>query len=276
NIKLWDDESGREVSNLSVPAPRTNGLDFNHEGQWLLTGSDDGSMAVWDSTSGAQMVTLVSLRESDDWLVTTPDGLFDGSPASWNLLLWRFGGDTTSVLPVESFFNEYYYPGLLADVLANKKPHAPAVLTAKDRRQPQVRLTYEADAAAIQSRTVKIKLEIAEASPDNEHANGSGATDLRLFRNGLLIHKWPGDGLKGQKDRQIETTIPLVDGKNKITVYAFNSDGIKSPDTMLLLKENSKKRVGTAYILAIGVGRYENSQYDLDYPVSDAVAVSDL
>ena len=276
NIKLWDVASGREVSSLAGPTARTNGLDFNHDGQWLLTGSDDGSMAVWDGTTGALMATLVSIRESDDWLVTTPDGLFDGSPAAWNLLLWRFGNDTASVLPVESFFNEYYYPGLLADVLANKKPHAPEVLTAKDRRQPQVRLSYEGDVVAIEGRTVKLKLEVAEAAPDNEHANGSGATDLRLFRNGLLIHKWTGDVLRGQKSRLLETNIPLVSGSNRITAYAFNSDGIKSSDTRLLLKGNFPKRTGTAYVLAIGISHYQNSQYDLEYPVADASAVSEL
>jgi hypothetical protein len=47
----------------------------------------------------------------NEWLVVAPDGLFDGSPASFGHILWRFSGDTFDVAPVEVFFNEFYYPG---------------------------------------------------------------------------------------------------------------------------------------------------------------------
>jgi len=56
-----------------------------------------------------------------DWLVVTPDGLFDGSPAAWKQILWQFGGNTFDVMPAETFFNEFYYPGLLAELMAGKK-----------------------------------------------------------------------------------------------------------------------------------------------------------
>jgi hypothetical protein len=54
-------------------------------------------------------------------LVVTPDGLFDGSPTAWKQILWQFGGNTFDVAPAETFFNEFYYPGLLADVMAWQK-----------------------------------------------------------------------------------------------------------------------------------------------------------
>src|SRR5712692_4539870 len=78
---------------------------------------------------------------SDDWLVFTPDGLFDGSPAAWNQIIWRFNNNTFDHAPVEAFFSDFYYPGLLADIFAGKNPKAQSDISQKDRRQPQVKLT---------------------------------------------------------------------------------------------------------------------------------------
>jgi hypothetical protein len=68
--------------------------------------------------------------------VVSPDGLFDGSPSAWKQILWQFGGNTFDVTPAETFFNEFYYPGLLAELMAGKKPRAPKNISQLDRRQP--------------------------------------------------------------------------------------------------------------------------------------------
>src|SRR5205823_6553905 len=114
-------------------------------------------------------------------------------------ILWRFEHNTFNARPVEAYFNEFYYPGLLADILANKKPHAPADIAARDRRQPVVTLQL-ADAQAapddVTAHQVAVKIEVAEAAADPKHPQGSGAQDLRLFRNGSLVNVWHGDVLK--------------------------------------------------------------------------------
>ncbi len=276
SVKLWDPKSGSELRALRGPSASVNGVAFSSDGRWILSASDNGSMMVWSSATGTLMATLVSVPNTDDWLVATPDGLFDGSPASWNLMLWRFAGDTFSVLPVEAYFNEFYYPGVLADILAGKNPRAAQDITQKDRRQPRISMTFSGgNDGKVATRNVTIKLEIADASPDKEHALGSGARDLRLFRNGLLIQTWAGDVLKTASNRTIEATIPIVAGENRLSAYAFNHDNIKSAEASFSLSgADNLKRLGTAYVLAIGVEQYENSQYNLHYPVADATEIA--
>jgi WD40 repeat protein len=284
-VKLWDPKTGREVRTLTGPSETVNGVSFSNDGQWVLAGSDDGSMMIWSAASGDLAATLVSTRDRNDWLVVTPDGLFDGSPAldgspaAWDLILWRFAGNTYKVSTVETFFTEYYYPGVLSDLLAGKNPKAKQDISQKDRRQPLVSLAVaggENGTGTVSQRKIAIKIEVSEAVPDEEHANGSGAQDLRLFRNGLLVRLWPGDVLRGAKKQTIEATIPVVAGENRLTAYAFNRDNVKSTDARLpLTGADNLKRVGTAYLLAIGVGQYENSQYNLNYPVADAKGVSE-
>ena len=276
-VKLWDPQTGLETRTLARASGEVNSLAFSNDSRSLVSGNGDGSMIVWNAGSGALSAILVSVPLNDDWLVATPSGLFDGSHAAWKLLLWRFAQSTFKVAPVESFFNEFYYPGLLAYILAGKDPQAKQDIVEKDRRQPQIRLTTAmANGAAnqIAERRVKLRLEVAEVPAGAEFPNGSGARDLRLFRNGLLVQTWSGDVLQGRAGQTIETIVPIVAGLNEFTAYAFNRDNVKSQDSQLTITgAESLRREGTAYLLVVGVGSYANPQYNLNYSVADATVM---
>jgi uncharacterized caspase-like protein len=212
--------------------------------------------------TGERLATLISMGDGGDWLVVTPDGLFDGSPAAWNQILWRFSRNTFDVAPVETFFNEFFYPGLLSDIAAGKRPKAPRDISLIDRRQPVIALTAGAGALAY-SRNVSVSVQVKDAP--------AGAKDVRLFRNGSLVRVWHGDVLQGKASATLEATIPVVAGENRLTAYAFNRDNVKSADAELTLTgADSLKRAGTAYVLAVGVNQYENAQYNLKYAAADA------
>lgn len=271
-VILWDPKSGTNLRQLTGNSETVTGVAFTGNGRWTLTASEDGSMMIWNSSAGTLMATLVSMPNADEWLVAAPDGLFDGSPESWNLMLWRFGGETFNVMPIEAYFNEFYYPGLLADILADKDPKAATDITQKDRRQPRLSMKVGGSGNGnLATRYVDVELEVKAASPDKDHTNSGGAKDLRLFRNGLLVRTWSGDLLKAAHTEILHATIPIVAGENRISAYAFNNDNVKSLDSGVLVNgADSLKRQGTAYLLMIGVERYENPQYNLRYPAADA------
>src|SRR5262245_788678 len=169
-------------------------------------------------------------------MVVTPEGLFDGTPVSWNQILWRYNQDTFNVAPIEWFFNEFYYPGLLTDVFGGKRPRVRDDVSTKDRRQPLLKLSlaYE-QPQPIGLRQVKVKIKVTDARPDKENARGCGARDLRLFRNGNLIRVWHGDVLNGQTEVTLEEDVTLIAGANRLTAYAFNRDNVKSKGAQLPL-----------------------------------------
>src|SRR5262249_40919570 len=122
-------------------------------------------------------------------------------------------------------------------------------------------------------RNLLVKIEVAEKPADKDHPAGSGARDVRLFRNGALVKVWRGDVLKGQTATTLEANIAIVAGENRLAAYGFNRDNIKSKDAPLSVAgAPSLKRMGTAYVLTIGVNAYSNSQYNLKYAVADATA----
>jgi WD40 repeat protein/uncharacterized caspase-like protein len=269
-IKIWDVATRAELRTLAGHTASIESIDFTPDGQLLASASEDGSTFLWDTKTGEHLLTLISLDDGGEWMVVTPQGLFDGTPVSWNQILWRYNQETFNVAPIEWFFNEFYYPGLLSDIFAGKRPRVAQDVSKKDRRQPVVKLSLAGQAtdSNVATRTIKVKLDVSDAP--------AGAQDLRLFRNGSLVKVWHGDVLKGQSSVSLEEEITVTAGPNRLVAYAFNRDNVKSKDAPLVFNgADNLKRKGTAYIIAVGVNEYENSQYNLKYAKADAQSFGD-
>jgi WD40 repeat protein len=274
-LELLDATSGKLLAKIPHVGGAT-ALSFSADGRFLAMLGKDGDAYLFDAHTAQLLATLVNAGNGD-WLVVTPDGKFDGSPGGWNQILWRFSGDTFNVAPVETFFNEFYYPGLLADIIAGKKLRVTRDFAQLDRRQPSLELMVDgATGAVVNNRTIHARLKVAEAKADKGHAQGSTVRDVRLFRNGSLVATWRGEiDLDAQGQAVVEATVPIVVGTNRLTAYAFNEDNIKSPDAALEVTGGpALKRSGVAYIVSVGIDEYSNPDYSLKFAVADAQDVS--
>jgi len=274
-VNFYESTTGKFLRTL----PHNNRIDalaYTLDGKFLVSLIRDGSRSIWDLTNGTLRATLMEfpgLHFTTEWLVATPDGLFDGSPGAWNQILWRFSQNTFDLAPVETFFSDFYYPGLLSEIFAAKPPQAPRDISQLDRRQPLVKLNSNSKG---DSRNAVVQIEVKEAIADSQNPKGSGARDVRLFRNGSLVKAWRGDVLQGEPGKVLEATIPLIAGKNRLVAYAFNHDDVKSSDAYLEIKGGENlKRKGVAYIVAIGINEYANADFNLKFAVADAQAFSE-
>lgn len=273
-IKLWDVSTGRQVHDLTGHSSIVVSVAFSPDGKILASGSRDATTKLWDVTSGVERASLISVDE-DDWLVVTPDGLFDGSTAAWKQIYWRYSQNLLDTAPVEVFFNEFFQPGLLADIFEGRRLRSAQVLSARDRRQPQVKLSLAELPPQASARLVKIWLEVAEAPPNANNSSGSGAQGVRLFRNGSLVKIWRGDVLRGRESITLEASVPIGAGENLFSAYAFNRDNVKSSDAHLIVQgPEALRRAGTFRVLSVGINRYADPGFDLSYAVADSEAFS--
>ena len=283
---LWESATGKDVRRFANAANAITSLSLTPDGRLLLTSGHDKAARLWEVATGKEIGELFSFTraagsapDSNEWLITTPDGLFDGSEGGWEQTIWRTANDSFHFVPSVSFFGDFYYPNLLNELLGGKRPQAVQSIRNIDRRQPKVKLSIATrtgeDAANITTRNVRVKIYVEEApaEPQLGFTTGSGAGDVRLLRNGLLVKAWRGDVLQGKSYATLEADIPIIAGENRLTAYAFNHDNIKSLDARLIITgAPSLKRAGTAYILTIGINQYDNPQFNLRFSVADAKA----
>ena len=265
-IRIWNVSDGKEIRPLTGHAGTVHSASYSTDGQFLSTASEDGTIIIWKSDTGDRLATLISIKDSNDWLVVTPEGFFDGSPSAREKLSWRFEKNTFNVRPIEVFFNEFYLPGVLATILGNGKLPSNSNISNRDRRQPEVNLKLVTNGSdpVVTAGRVTARIYVSQAV--------AGAKDIRLFRNGALVKVWHDDQLlTGQTSAMVETNIPVVAGLNHLTAYAFNKDDVKSKNSSVdVTGPASLARKGVSYIFAVGINEYANPVFDLDYAVPDA------
>ena len=81
-VGLWDVRTGRSLQNLMGHRDAVTAVVFSTNDKLLISSSYDSSIKLWDATSGKELASLFAMGQQD-WLVITPEGLFDGSPAAW-------------------------------------------------------------------------------------------------------------------------------------------------------------------------------------------------
>ncbi|MGH9675636.1 MAG: WD40 repeat domain-containing protein [Candidatus Acidiferrum sp.] len=104
-----------------VAGPRADSvvtsLAFTPGGSLLFAGGYDGTVRVVETQHFSLIATLFRSSRGE-WVVFTPDGLYDASTDGARLLGWRMKGQIVSA----SKLPEMRQPGLLSMLVAGKRP----------------------------------------------------------------------------------------------------------------------------------------------------------
>jgi WD40 repeat protein len=118
-VKIWDltrDASPRTLTGHSGTVRSVGFLRGT-----VVSSSEDGTLKVWDLRTGRLLATVLDFG-GGQWLVVAPNGLFDGTADAMALVGWR--RHDLDVVSLDSFYNDFFAPDLLARILDGERPQA--------------------------------------------------------------------------------------------------------------------------------------------------------
>ena len=204
---------------------------------------------------------MTTINDGQDWLVTTPEGLFDGSLPARERIYYQVG-DAMEVVPVDRFFQDFYYPGLVAAIWNGERP-MPEIEMGQ-QLPPKLRIVSH----EVEDGKAKIVVEALE--------DGGGIQGPWIHQNGtrvLVSQDMQEDG----KAKICTFRLDLVEGENQIEIKAACSDGSwESEPARLTLRHQKSLPQPELYVLAVGINDYAEASFSLDYAVPDARAFAEL
>ena len=262
------------VGNITT-LPRT--LTLRGDNAFVAAGFPGGRVELWNVKERALSARI--FLTPNGWIAATPSGLFDGNDTAWHLASWRFPGSNGAIIPVEAFYRQFYRPGLITDLLTERKlPEYDVGFLHLDAPKVAIQVIGTTPASAslaptgIQFLPERIQFHI-EASPN---APGGVVSDLAITVNGKVVQKWPGNQKlsKGIAIREADLEMPPDDAR--VTAYAFNADGVRSTEAVWERKVQGGYRLPqrTLHVLAIGIRNYNNPAYNLSFADNDAAALA--
>ncbi|MEJ6004752.1 caspase family protein [Paucibacter sp. AS339] len=241
---------------------------------------------------GRLIATMVFLDKTGAWVAVDPSGRFDTNMdlSNVNGVHWVVDGKPLSPLPLEILMRDYFEPRLIPRLLSGSTFATARSLNQLNRMQPDIQI--ESISAGPTPDQVRVRV---KATGRGDTAGRGGRTapqafDLRLFRNGQLVKRWPGgpevaDDWDGWRKRSLVpegthealVTLPTASagGPVSFTAYAFNEDRVKSATARKdhPVPADIRKRNRRAYVLTIGVDSYQDAGRQLQFAVNDAKAM---
>lgn len=272
---------GKMIWNVkSYPARHVN---ISRDGQLLAVASDDSIVTWYRLSDGKKLLQFFVHSDLKRWVMWTPSGYYDASPGAEDLIGWQLnrGKDQAAdFFPASRFRERFNRPDVLAKVLETSDENEAvrlANLESGRRTQvtsitqvlpPVVEIVSPASDATVNSGTIKVRYTVRTAAD-------APVTAMRVRVNGLLQPSSRALTLVSKRDtREIEVDVPEQDAE--IQLFAENKYSISTPAT-LRLKWAGKATASQSnlpkpklYVLAVGVSKYQNPDYNLRLAAKDA------
>jgi WD40 repeat protein len=278
----------------SEPAGATNSYGNFYNNEFLIFPVAAGSYAIFDLKRGVTVADLYLFDGSNDWILLTKDGRFDGTKSATRALYYI---RNDAKIEVDAVYEKFYTPNLLMRLLSRENLPPLDIKLEDLRPKPTAKLQYA---------EAKRNLEVDDSVPVYANASGKAeisvhaiapddkVDEIRLFHNGKAVNLTTrgllvtdADGFDSKK-----YTIDLLPGTNNFSAIALNSQRTESePDEIVV---NYKKdgtiatppkpridqngivdqidRNATLHIVVVGINAYKNKINPLTYAIPDAKA----
>lgn len=259
-IQLISIASGKVQRTIEMTAQVTS---ITNNGRQIVVGASDGSMTLIDATSFSKLVTLID-GGPNAWVAVTPDGLFDGTADAMRWVGWR-PDKGPDLLTLDAFFGDYYYPGLVSEILSGSRPKA-SVDIATMVQVPGLRHMLNHGLAHVERRGVRL-LVCFKDPPGTALGISVDSRALPMMRNGFRAD--PSDPTcQFQKELSVSKFDPEGLAQE---LRDWKSEPLRTPWDRL----SSDTTHATLHVVTIAVSSYPASSGldPLPYAVPSAQAI---
>lgn len=236
----------------------------------LFNGSRNNINQIYDVKTNS-IVGYFFSDSSDDFAVVSRDGRVDGTPDALAKVYWT-ARNSTQKTSLESTFEQGFSPKLLGGIVGDKTvlkqefkveqviAKIPVIsLQSFNGKAPGTSMTA-------QSQLKGAKFDILVKENPNE------ITELKLFQNGKLVKVIPGNG---SNKYGVEATLNTSFGEdNFFYITASSKSGIESEKIKFtVLYKGATEDKPKLYLVTIGINKYKNPRYNLNYAEADADGV---
>lgn len=279
------DRTGRQVWERSTPGAAL-AVNVSANGRFVVAAYHDGTIRWHRLSDGGELLALYPHADKKRWVLWTPSGYYDASPGAEDLFGWHLnrGKDSAAdFFPASRFRNQFYRPDVIARIVEaggeeealrladNDSGRKSQVVPVAHILPPVVEIVSPKERAALSIPTVTIKYNVR--SPED-----APVTALRLRVNGQAV-SWPGarnlavTAVNGAR----EVAVPIPHQDSEIHLFAENRNGVSIPAVVHVTWAGAKltPKEGELfkpklYVLAVGVSKYANSQFNLGLAAKDA------
>jgi WD40 repeat protein len=263
-VKIWDAAKGQELLTLKGHTDEVRGVACTPDGKRIVSGGADGTIRLWDVVTGHELCALLSLDHGKDWLVVTPEGLFDGSQGGREKVHFRVGKGLT-VLPVDRFLADYWQPGLLVKIMAGERP-----LPRRDfpaAAPPTLHFLSPSGPVKTDQEYLTVEVEATD--------EGGGIDGPFLHHQDTRLRQHQGEEKLGNSVRRA-FRVRLVEGPNRLTVKAASQDRVESNPVSLTVVYDKPLVKPDLWVVAAGVSKYAQKDAELQFAAADADALLKL
>jgi WD40 repeat protein len=203
---------------------------------------------------------IIYTKGDQDYAFVTPDGRMEGTAAAIENLHWVIGNRDVAL---GNTYDQMYTPRLLSQIFAEELKGNEVTLDAIINMTPEIKITSPAQNFTTSSLNLTVTCELKE--------NGDEIKQVRIYVNDKLV----SDETRGMKAAGNTATfqVTLLPGVNSVKAVAITKNGYQSGAASVSVTFSGTTAESRLFVMAIGIDKYKNPAYNLNFAVADASAI---
>ena len=257
----------KNIRNKNAYSPIIVAIQKIQGGKFYLISYANGIVSLFSSKDRKIVADL--FFDGEDWAVVAKDGRIDGTAGAFKKLEWREYDSNNNLIKTSSLdatVSNFFTPRLLYFLLNEEMP-LENMLEEQLANTPTIKIIKPENNSKVSNQELIITVKAT--------SNGDPIKEILIYINGKLFNTGERGFIKTESENTKTFTITLVQGKNIITARAVSKKNYESEADEITVFYEGVKKTANLHMFVIGIDKYKNPKYNLNYAVADATSFTE-